>query len=350
MPKTIFRDRPAVTIENDHLRITVLREGGHIAEVFDKRAGINPLWIPLWTSIDPSAYNPKTHPQFGSSSEAKLLAGIMGHNLCLDIFGGPSAPEAAAGYSAHGEGSVSPCDIVEDGQSMKVKMKLPLAQMSFTRSIDLHGENIRIRESVTNLADFDRPFGWTQHVTLGPPFLDPLTTEFRASVTKSMVYEPSFGADDYLGPGETFTWPNAPRPDGSTSDLRKMHPQTPASGFTAHLADPAAENACFVAFSPEHRLAFGYIWKRAEFPWLGIWEENRSRQASPWNGRELTRGMEFGVSPFPESRREMVSRGELFGVPTFGWIEADATQHAEYWISSQAADTIPDRLSWPETR
>ena len=61
-----------------------------------------------------------------------------------------------------------------------------------------------------------------------------------------------------------------------------------------------------MAFTPEFQLAFGYVWTQADFPWMGIWEENRSRQQPPWNGREVTRGMEFGVSPFPESRRQMI--------------------------------------------
>ena len=70
--------------------MTVLQEGGHIAEVFDKQAEVSPLWIPHWTSIEPSLYDPVKHSEFGTGSDAKLLAGIMGHNLCLDIFGGAS--------------------------------------------------------------------------------------------------------------------------------------------------------------------------------------------------------------------------------------------------------------------
>ena len=64
-------------------------------------------------------------------------------------------------------------------------------------------------------------------------------------------------------------------------------------------------------------MAFGYVWKRADFPWTGIWEENHSRRNPPWNGKTLTRGMEFGVSPMPESRREMIDRRSLFGVRIF---------------------------------
>ncbi len=93
----------ATSIENDALRVTVLHEGGHIAEILDKRTGINPLWIPPWTSIEPSTYDTARHPEYGEGADASLLAGIMGHNLCLDIFGGPSTDEAAAGLPVHGE-------------------------------------------------------------------------------------------------------------------------------------------------------------------------------------------------------------------------------------------------------
>src|ERR1041385_2278795 len=100
-----YRGRRAAILENDALRVTVLREGGHIAEIFDKQAGVNPLWTPPWDSIEPSAFDRRAHAAvYGDNAEAKLLAGIMGHNICLDIFGGPSPEEAAAGLVVHGEG------------------------------------------------------------------------------------------------------------------------------------------------------------------------------------------------------------------------------------------------------
>jgi len=42
---------------------------------------------------------------------------------------------------------------------------------------------------VQNLTAWDRPIGWTQHVTLGPPFLERGVTQFRASATRSKVLE-----------------------------------------------------------------------------------------------------------------------------------------------------------------
>jgi hypothetical protein len=344
----IFKRRRAARLENDFLRVTVLAEGGHIAEVFDKRTGVSPLWIPHWTSVEPSSYAHDPHSHFGTGPDAKLLAGIMGHNLCLDIFGGPSPEEALAGLTVHGEASVDRYDITEAPGGLIQRLTLPLAQLKFSRSIELHAQYVRIHEVVENLGAMDRALAWTQHVTLSPPFLDPATTQFRASLTRSIVSDSDPGFHAYLSPGGEFPWPIAPRSDGGQSDLRQMNKTSPASGYTAHLADPQRAHAYFVAFAPQFQLAFGYIWRRMDFPWLGIWEENCSRQGSPWDGRTVTRGMEFGVSPFPETRREMVDRNRLLDTPTYKWIPCRGRLEAEYWIATQIADVIPESLTWPK--
>ena len=347
MPETIFKGREAVTIENENLRVTVLVEGGHIAEVLEKSTGVSPLWVPHWASIEPSLYTPRHHPQFGSGSDAKLLAGLMGHNLCLDLFGGPSTEEAAIGYTVHGEASVVRHEIDESRDGLQIRAVFPLAQISFSRSLQLRGNFVRIRETIKSLAAFDRPIAWTQHVTLGPPFLDPATTTFRASMTRSIVASFDPGSDACLKEDAEFDWPNAPCKDGGLSDLCQMQPAAPASGYTAHLADPMREDAYFVAYSPQYQLAFGYLWKRKDFPWMGIWEENCSRQQTPWNGCCITRGMEFGVSPFPESRCAMVDRRRLFDVPTYRWLRAMSHQEVEYWIYCQPSTSVPEAISAP---
>jgi hypothetical protein len=111
--------------------------------------------------------------------------------------------------------------------------------------------------------------------------------------------------------------------------------------------DPGRDPAFFVAFAPHLRLAFGYVWRRADFPWMGIWEENHSRAHAPWNGHTLARGMEFGASPFPESRRAMIDRGRLFGVPTFRWIPARTAVDVEYFAVARRAEGVPETLDRP---
>jgi hypothetical protein len=342
-----FRGRRAASIENEALRVTVLEEGGHIAEVLHKATGVNPLWIPHWRSIEPSSFDRSLHPEFGSGADAKLLAGIMGHNLCLDIFGGPSEAESAAGLTAHGEASVACYTIDANDAELTMQADLPMAALRVRRRVRLQHDAIHVREAVTNLTACDRAVGWTEHVTLAPPFLQGGATQFRASATKSKVFESPFGPADYLTAGAVFDWPLAPRADGGSSDMQVYSRRSSSSAYTAHLMDARHEHAFFVAFTPEFELAFGYIWRRADFPWLGIWEENRSRQQSPWHRQAVTCGMEFGVSPFPETRRDMIDRRSLFDVPTYRWIPARTETEVEYWIVTRRTSAVPVRLEWP---
>ena len=274
--------------------------------------------------------------------DGPLLAGIMGHNLCLDIFGGPSEEEALAGLTAHGEGSIVVYELNVDANTLSAHAAFPLASLKFERRLELRNSSIDVTETVTNLTACDRPIGWTQHVTLGPPFLQHVSTEFRVSATRSRVFESRFGSADYLVADADFDWPYAPRIDGGVADLRQFSDARSSSAYTCHLMDRSRDDAFFVAYSPDARLAFGYVWRRRDFPWLGIWEENRSRTASPWNGNEVTRGMEFGASPFPETRRQMIDRGRLFDEPTYRWIPAHRSVTVEYRIHVFEADVIPE--------
>src|SRR5207237_2505716 len=101
-------------------------------------------------------------------------------------------------------------ELGEADRQLVMRARLPSAQLQFERRLELHGRSLRIREMVDNLSACDRPVGWTQHVTLGPPFLESGETEFRASATLSKVYERPFGSADYLEAGACVEWPMAP--------------------------------------------------------------------------------------------------------------------------------------------
>lgn len=326
-----FHNREAIQIENERLRLTMLKEGGHIAEILHKDTGISPLWIPPWPSIEPSLYDPKLHPEYGLNGESKLLAGIMGHNLCLDLFGPPSPEEESAGLTVHGESSVLPYSIEREGQKLRASATLPLSALSFVREVmlDPDGSTIHIIETVENLAALDRPIGWTQHVTLGPPYLQSGVTQFAIPAARSRVFEGQFG-DSALLSGADFSWPLAPGRDNTTVDLSHFSNERKSAGFSAHLMDPALPTSFFAAYLPTAELLFGGRWKQQDFPWLGIWEENHSRQTPPWNGETVALGLEFGVSPFPETRRQMISRGRLFDVPSCRWVSARSSISAAY--------------------
>jgi hypothetical protein len=344
-------NRRAVHLENDFVRLTVLPGGGHIAGLTLKSNGLNPLWDPPWPSIEPSSYNAAKHPEYGAGAESKLLAGIAGHNLCLDFFGSPSEAEASAGLTVHGEASVADWDVRSSEGELQASAELPVAQLKVERRFRLSpiGRAVVVVESVENLAASDRPVGWTQHVTLGPPFVAKGKTVFHVPATRSKVFEGEFapGHDRFPASAE-FEWPLAPRIGGGQADLR-LAVDVPISGaFTTHLINPAIEQAFFSAFNPESRTLFGYVWSRKDFPWLGIWEENYCRQQPPWNGRTLTRGMEFSVSPMPETRRQMIDRGGLFGERGFRWIPARSKITVRYCLFISVAQQPAETVEWRE--
>ncbi|MGH9654447.1 MAG: hypothetical protein ACRD6B_13400 [Bryobacteraceae bacterium] len=290
-------------IENDLLRVTVTVEGGHVAEIFDKSSGVNPLWIPPWPSIEVSSYSPEKYPEYGEGPERKLLGGIMGHNLCLSLFGPPSEAEQAAGLGSHGEAGLVAWDFASLPDGLIASCTLPAAQLTFERRMRLEGNAILFEEQVQNHSPLDQPIAWTEHVTLGPPFLEYGRTQFRFPATNAQPL-----------------WP----------------------GYTAHLMDPRQNRAWFFARSPESEVCVGYVWDRTDFPWLGIWEENRGRTEAPWNGRTVARGMEFGVSPFPEPRKQMLERHKLFDTPCYRWIGAKGTLRAHYRAVIAKTSAIPE--------
>jgi hypothetical protein len=54
--------------------------------------------------------------------------------------------------------------------------------------------------------------------------------------------------------------------------------------------------------------------------------------------------LSFGVSPFPETRREMIERRRLFDTPVFRWIPARQRVNVDYCAVLRAADRIPESI------
>ncbi len=341
--------RLSTQLQNDQVYLTLLPGGGHIAELVLKSNAVNPLWIPPWQTIEPADYDPQKHPEYGPAPEAGLLAGISGHNLCFDFFGPPTAAEAAAGQTVHGEASTVNYEVEQKRGELRAVATLPKAEMRIERVLRLapDAQAIVVTETAENLTGVDRPVGWTQHATLGPPFLAKGKTVMHMPATASKVLEEEFAeGNDRFAIGAEFQWPMAPLARGGYSDLR-VTVDTPFSGaFTTHLMSPSLKQAYFTAFNPDLKTVFGYIWKRDDFPWVGIWEENYNRKHAPWNGKTFTRGMEFGASPMPEPRDKMVDRGTLFGERCYRWIGARSKVTVEYCLFIAESDKPIEAVVW----
>ena len=327
MIETEFRGISSFSIENEQLRVTVTRNGGQIAEIFHKSTGVSPLWVPPWPSLDVDDWRDSSGSIYGEDADSRLLASVMGHFVCLDTFGMPSAEEICAGGCCHGEAPLAIAQVKGSDAQLTCICDLPAAQLRFKRKIALSpsGAALLITETVENLSACDRAIAWTQHVTVGPSFLERGVTEFQIPDVRSMDAN---GRERPPEHSSTFT--SAAR----------------SGGFVTHLIDPSREQGYFLSFSPRTRTLFGYVWRRLDFPWIGVWEENRQRMQRPWNGEVLARGMEFGVSPFPEPRRKMIERQQLFGTPCYRWVAAKSLVNVEYCAFVKDATTMPHDVAW----
>jgi len=340
--KTKWNGREAYTLSNDKVQMVTLPGGGHIAE-FQFLAGtgmpaVNPLWVPPWKSIEPTEYRAQKHAKtYGTSNEGKLLSGIAGHNICLDYFGPPSDEEAAQGLSTHGEAPSSSwkkSKLVSTANEvgLTLDVALPVAGLNFSRRIQLRrGESVAyFTETVTNQKKADHFFHWTQHVTLGPPFLTSDTTRISISATKGKTGAGAYGDADLLAPSRNFHWPFAPSRTGGSVDLSRAL-STPGLGTLASvLLNPRRKVQYVAALNQTDRLLIGYCFQRVDFPWCAIWEENKSRASAPWNGRAQTRGLEFSSTPSPTTRREAFAVSPLFDTPTFSIVPAKGRKTVSY--------------------
>jgi len=322
--KTTIRSRQGWTLENDNLSLFLMAGGGHIADLRLRGvSGINPFWGPPWKSIEPWKYRDSDAKRYG----IKLLACIYGHNLCLSAFGDPSPEEAKSGITCHYEAPVARWSVVrktinERSVCFEYGCLLPAAQMRIVRAVNMRaGSNvIRVREAIINLARRDVPFTICQHVTFGPPFLEPGITAFDMPAARGHTFPGKFGAPQRLKIDHDFKWPDGPGLKGAVN--LRFAGKDKYTDFHANLMDTKKEKAWFSAVNPRLGLMIAYCWQRSDYPWVGVWEENHGRKTMPWVGKTLARGMEFSNTPFPIGLRKSVDLGTFQGQRAYAWLPA----------------------------
>ena len=336
--KNVMDGRPGFRLRADWGSVSVLEGGGHICELnLNACPGVNPLWRPPWATIDPFRYTAQHTRKYGPPPDGRLLAGIAGHSLSFDHFGPPSPEEAAAGLATHGEAPALRWRVQKRAQRPRPELQygvtLPEARISFSRNVTLDRVNpvIYCEEEAANLSSYDRPISWNEHVTFGPPFLEAETTWFDMPATRAKVCPASYSPRFSLQPDAEFTWPNAPTKDGRRRSLRVI-PAQRFGHYTAQLLNPELEIGFIAACNPRLKLLVVYAFRRADFPWVGNWEERYNRAEAPWRAKTFCRGMEFSTTPFSIPRRETIEQGPLFGESTYRWLPAKSKAQVRFLI------------------
>jgi hypothetical protein len=310
-----FHGRETWVVDTADLRVSLMQSGGHVAEIILKGLGeLSPLWVQGRSTIDAWDYNPARDAQrYGGGPSARLMSGLVGHNVCFPFWGDPSPAEFKAGMTYHGETGVVQWKLISSkDDTMVVVADLPDSNTRFSRTLHIAGQIAYFEETAENLSGWDRPVGWCEHVTLGPPFLEKSTTVIDASVTR--------GRTNGDASGKEFKWPSGMAE--AKIDLRTVRPMANTGFVNNFLVDPERRLGFFTAVNPARRLLIGYIFPRRDFPWLNIWEENNSEM--------LTRGMEFSDTPTHGTMRELVKAPTLFGTPAYEWLDGKGRLTKKY--------------------
>ncbi|MBK5290986.1 MAG: hypothetical protein JJE04_04725 [Acidobacteriia bacterium] len=343
----VFQNRAAWVLDNGLIRVSLLRGGGHIAEVrlisSDPVKNINPMRVPHYPTIEPYQYDPAKHDAiYGDSPHRRLSSGYMGHLLCFPFYGPASSEEEIrAGLGNHGEAPIvewrkTKQDARPDSITFWYGADLTKTQYRVERAVTMrrNQRHVRIEEWVENLTSYDRPIHWMQHATFGAPFAEPGKTFLDTSGTRGQV---SGGRPDNrsLLPDSTVDWPQGTSAGGRKVNLRAMQPLAKAGTYYVLLMDPSRQQQFFTMYHADYRVLIGYVYPSDGNPWLADWQENRSNASLPWNNQVVARGIEFGSTPFAEGMRKSIDRGSLFGVPAYRWIGAKQKLKTEYTIFLQ---------------
>ena len=245
--------RPGWVLENGTIRVSLLRGGGHIAELrlvsTNPRLALNPLFIP------------SPRPDSGQAGN-----GYMGHLVCFPHYGPASADERAQGLSGHGEaGSVEwqqtrPPHIDAQALTFYYGAELPKTQYKIERAVTLTSgqSTVRVEEWVENLAPYDRPYNRNQHATFGAPFVTPGRNMLDMSGTRGMTDSARTAGGKWIE-GQLFQWPDAPRNDDVDLSLRDFHAIPGGQAYTPVLTDRSAAESWFALYNADYPLLVGYV-------------------------------------------------------------------------------------------
>ena len=278
----MWRGLPAVQLNGERLSAVVSLTGAQLACIRRPGETLNPLWQPPWTAAE--------HP---------LLNVIVGSNPCIDRFGSPWPGETKP---QHGEAGLLTWQSSQEGDVAWFRTTLPLARLAVERGFSFQGDTLVLTTGVRSLDHVPRSIEWCEHTTLGDPFLQHATISAGIDTPEPM-------------PGE------APGPATAATVLAMPAPTDAPRGdiYSAPVVDGWYR-------ARAHGRELSVTWDPADFPWLCLWTQHRTRQEAPWLGRTRARGMELSTKPFPEGRPpheravSWLGRPTTCVIPAHGWL------------------------------
>jgi hypothetical protein len=318
---TALAGLPAVVLENDLIRVTILAgKGADVVEFNCKPHDLDIVWLSPGGVRDPNA--------FLSTSPDPLATFVDVYpGGWQDVFPSAGAPAAwnGAQFGQHGEICNMPWDVgfVEDTED-RVVVRLSVRGQKFPSFIErlvtlVRGEaTLRVEESVTNTSRGTVQAMWSQHITYGFPFVTPGSEILLPDGITGLTHEADVGATGRrLVADASFSWPIAPGADGNEVDLRIVPPRDTPSELV-YLTNFPEETAWYQVRNPIQPIAVRVEWDRETLPYLWYWQEFGGTTGYPWYSGVYTIGLEPNSSYPTNGLPDAVANGSAMMIEPGG--------------------------------
>jgi hypothetical protein len=296
MEEKTAKSDTVVKMESNSIILLVNLKGGAYFDFHLKEIPLNPI---SWRGSKPG----------------ELI--FMGHFLCFDRWGPPSAGDKANGFIHHGEVNTVPWEllttpqIIEGRPTCSMMCKLPMAGLQLTRKIELSADEpvYFVTEQITNLNKNGRIFNIVQHVSIAPPFLDK-STLFDNNTLQGFEdrNDGSPDQDEVI-----LKWPMTDH-NGAKVNLRQF--EVPWPEVSSFMFGQNEEYGWVTACNREKNIMLGYIWLTKDYPWINFWR-------SMANGIPTAYGMEFGTTGLHEPLPVVAKKGKIFDRNLYAYIDAN---------------------------
>jgi len=274
----------ALTLENQHLSVTLLPEkGADIYSFVYKPRKTDVLWKSPWGLKKPGTGVASS----GASTEAAWLEHYEGGWQLIFPNGGDECRYKGAVLNFHGEASVLPWDyevLRKSSSSVSVQFTVQLCRSPFrvrrTVTVERSLAAVLLEETIENRAEEDLHYMWGQHPAFGAPFLTEgcrLHLPARTFTAHDVEISPS----SRIAPSITGSWPVVTGKHGNVdlSVLPPKHERVTEFGYIREL-----DEGWYALSNPAYGFGFGLAWPKELFPYVWFWQELRGSFGYPWYG------------------------------------------------------------------
>jgi galactose mutarotase-like enzyme len=282
----------AVTLQNRHLRVTVLPEkGGDIIELLHKPSDTDVLFL------SPNGLRRDDHADFTlNDGPGAFMDRYPGAWQEILPAGGPPASHGGIGFGQHGEISVLPwrCEVVADTPdevAIALTVQTVRTPLRLRRVMRLRRDEavLHLEETLTNLSPQRMPVMWGHHPAFGGGFLETGCVLEVAAATIEVPQETAF-ATQRLAPGTRGPWPELTGFTGAPVNLAIMPPRDANSADYFYLTD--LREGRYRILNPRLQLAVEMRWDLAVMPHLWFWQVAGGAPDYPWWSQTYSMALE----------------------------------------------------------